>query len=138
MTLGSGGPRMIVPRSRRSSRSGSLLLGLLALVAAGALLPLLILPLAWKEQAILGAILIGFALLLNRTSHSITVTMLLMTISVFSTLRYGYWRVGQTWEGINSAGHIHRWDTAFVLLLLAAEFFAFSTLILDISRLYGH
>ena len=53
-----------------------------------------------------------------------------MTISVFSTLRYGYWRVVQTWEGITSAGHVYRWDTIFVLLLLAAEFFAFSTLIL--------
>jgi cellulose synthase (UDP-forming) len=56
--------------------------------------------------------------------------MILMTISVFSTLRYGYWRVIQTGEGITSAGHAHRWDTIPVLLLLAAEFFAFSTLIL--------
>ena len=56
---------------------------------------------------------IRFAILLNTTSRSVTVTMLLMTISVFSTLRYGYWRVIQTWEGITSAGHIHRWDTVF-------------------------
>src|ERR1700757_1208656 len=108
----------------------SVLLGFLALTAGIALYPLLILPLAWKEQAIFGAVLILFAMFLNRTSRSITVTMLLMTVSVFSTLRYGYWRVMQTWEGITSADHIHRWDIIFVLLLLAAELFAFSTLIL--------
>jgi len=103
---------------------------LLALAGVTALALLLTLPLAWKEQAVLGAVLILFAMLLSAASHSIAVTMMLMTISVFSTLRYGYWRVVQTWEGITSAGHMHRWDTVFVLLLLGAEFYAFSTLIL--------
>ena len=117
-------------RSRRTSRFGSVLFGMLAMTAAALLGPLLILPLAWQEQAIFGAILILLGILLNGSSRSITATMILMTISVFSTLRYGYWRVVQTWEGITSAGHIYRWDTTFVLLLLAAEFFAFSTLIL--------
>lgn len=107
-----------------------LLLGFLALAACAALCPLVILPLAWKEQAIFGAVLILFAMFLNAVSRSLTTTILLMAVSVFSTLRYGYWRVIQTWEGVNSAGHIHRWDTAFVVLLLLAEFFAFSTLIL--------
>src|SRR5579863_3751829 len=119
-----------VPRSRRHSPLKTFFLGLLALPATAALVPLIILPLAWKEQAIFGAALIGIGILLNSVSRSLTVTMVLMTISVFSTLRYGYWRVTQTWEGITSAGHLHHWDTAFVLMLLAAEFFAFSTLIL--------
>ncbi len=113
-----------------TSRLGLVVLGLLALAAAAAFGPLLILPLAWQEQAIFGTLLILLGIFLNTSSRSITVTMILMTISVFSTLRYGYWRVIQTWEGITSAGHIHQWDTIFVLLLLAAEFFAFSTLIL--------
>ena len=117
-------------RSGAASRLGLFALGILALTAVLALLPLIILPLGWKEQAIFGAGLIVFALFLNTTSRSLTVTTLLMTFSVFSTLRYGYWRVVQTWQGITSAGHIHRWDNIFVLLLLVAEFFAFSTLIL--------
>ena len=112
------------------SRIALVLLGLLALAAAVLLCPLIIVPLTWKEQAVTGAALIVLALLLNGMSRSIAVTTLLMTFSVFSTVRYGYWRVMQTWEGITSAGHIHRWDTVFVLLLLAAEFFAFSTLLL--------
>src|SRR2546430_16446134 len=81
-------------------------LGVIAVVALGVLL---ILPLAWKEQAILGAALIGAALLLDRTSHSAIVTLMLMTISIFSTLRYGYYRVIQTYEGITSSGHLHQW-----------------------------
>ena len=112
------------------SRLGSVASGLLSFAAILASIPLIILPLAWKEQAIFGAALILLGLLLNTTSRSLTVTMLLMIFSVFSTLRYGYWRVVQTWEGITSAGHIRHWDNIFVVLLLIAEFFAFSTLIL--------
>jgi cellulose synthase (UDP-forming) len=101
-----------------------------ALAATLLLLPLIVLPLAWREQAIIGFALIGLALLLNTIPRSLTVTMLLMVFSVVSTLRYGYWRVCQTWEGMASAGHLHRWENIFVVLLLLAEFFAFSTLIL--------
>lgn len=119
-----------VNRSGAGSRLGSAALGLLALAAIIACIPFIILPLAWKEQAIFGAALILLGLLLNTTSRSLTVTMLLMTFSVFSTLRYGYWRAVQTWEGITSAGHSHHWDNVFVVFLLIAEFFAFSTLIL--------
>ena len=103
---------------------------LLALMAVFGFGFLLILPLAWKEQAILGAALIGAALLLDRTSHSAIVTLMLMTVSIFSTLRYGYYRVIQTYEGITSSGHLHQWDTVFVIILLLAEFYAFITLVL--------
>src|SRR5579863_4357715 len=116
--------------ARRTSRFGLFILGVLALIAGVALYPLLILQLAWQEQAVFGAVLIVLAMFLNTASGSITVTMLLMAVSVFSTLRYAYWRVIQTWEGITSAGHLHRWDTVYIVLLLAAEFFAFSTLLL--------
>ncbi len=115
---------------RHASSFGLVVTGILAMAAVAAMLPLIILPLGWKEQAIFGAALILFAAFLNGTSRSLTVTMLLMTFSIFSTLRYGYWRVVQTWEGITSAGHIHRWENIFVVFLLIAEFFAFSTLIL--------
>src|SRR5947208_14839872 len=103
---------------------------LLALMAVFGFGFLLTLPLAWKEQAILGAALIGAALLLDRTSHSAIVTLMLMTVSIFSTLRYGYYRVIQTYEGITSSGHLHQWDTVFVIILLLAEFYAFITLVL--------
>jgi len=91
---------------------------------------LLILPLPWKEQSILGAGMIAIAFVLNALSRSALITMALITISVFSTFRYAYWRVTQTWYGIQSAGHSHQWDTLVVVLLLLAEFYAFATLVL--------
>jgi cellulose synthase (UDP-forming) len=118
------------PSYRRISRVWLVISGAFAVVSVAAMLPLVALPLGWKEQAIFGAALILFAMFLNTTSRSLTITMLLMAFSIFSTLRYGYWRIVQTWEGITSAGHIYRWDNIFVVLLLMAEFFAFSTLIL--------
>jgi len=112
------------------SPAKSLLGGLLALIGTCALGVLLVLPLPWKEQAIFGGALIGGGLLLNWFSRARLVTMALMAISVFSTFRYGYFRVMQTWYGVTSAGHVHQWDTVFVLLLLFAEFYAFATLVL--------
>jgi cellulose synthase (UDP-forming) len=101
-----------------------------ALAGIAGLGVLLIVPLAWREQAILGGILIVAAWLLNNISRSQVITLALTTISVFCTLRYAYWRVARTWEGVISTGHLRQWDTVFVLLLLLAEFYAFTTLIL--------
>src|SRR5438477_2756108 len=117
-------------RPRYYSLAHSLLGGFLAFVGILCLAALLVLPLPWKEQVIFGAALITCSLLLNWISNARLVTMALMAISIFSTLRYGYWRATQTWDGINSAGHIHQCDTVVVLLLLFADFYAFATLIL--------
>jgi cellulose synthase (UDP-forming)/cellulose synthase operon protein B len=112
------------------SRGKSLVWGVLAFIGTCALGVLLVLPLPWNEQAIFGGALIAGGLLLNWFSRARLVTMALMAISVFSTFRYGYFRVIQTWYGVTSAGHVHQWDTVFVLLLLFAEFYAFATLVL--------
>jgi len=114
----------------RASIGNVLLWTLLLPVGLFGLGVLVVLPLPWKEQGIMGAALMALALLLNLSSSAATVTMTLIAISVFSTLRYGYWRVIQTWEGMTSAGHLHQWDTFFVLLLLSAELYAFATLVL--------
>jgi cellulose synthase (UDP-forming) len=110
-------------------RNGALMTLLLA-IAISILGPLLLLFLPWQEQAILGAASVAIAIVLNSVSRSRVVTLALIAISVFSTLRYGYWRVVQTWEGITSSGHLHQWDTGLVLLLLFAELYAFITLFL--------
>jgi cellulose synthase (UDP-forming) len=116
-------------RSRKPPRIGFMptLVALAAVLGAGALL---IVPLPWKEQAILGASLIGAAILLDRISTSHLITLALIAISMFSTLRYGYFRVTQTWDGITSSRHLYQWDTIFVVVLLFAEFYAFITLAL--------
>jgi cellulose synthase (UDP-forming) len=115
---------------RRRGRFAVVALFILAAALACVLGVLLVIPLGWREQAIAGSILIAGAIVLSRLSRSPTVTMALMAVSMFATLRYGYWRAVQTWEGVTSAGHLHQWDTVFVFMLLAAEFYAFATLAL--------
>jgi cellulose synthase (UDP-forming) len=113
-----------VSLSKRLLWGGFTLLSLLGLAI------LLTLPLGWREQAVFSIALILIALILDRASRAPAVPLTLMAISVFSTLRYGYWRTAQTWDGITSAGHLYQWDTVFVVLLLLAEFYAFLTLVL--------
>jgi cellulose synthase (UDP-forming) len=113
--------------SSRALLSTRLVLSLFAILALGVLA---VLPLGWKEQATFGAALIALAVMLHVTSRSSTMTLALMAISVFATVRYGYWRAARTWEGMTSAGHLRQGDVIFVFLLLAAEFYAFATLIL--------
>src|SRR5499427_4780571 len=114
----------------RRSNESILLSTLLIVFGAAGLALLIVVPLGWKEQTILGSALIAGAAVLSSGSSSSTVTLTLMIVSLFSTLRYGFWRVMQTWDGITSAGHLHQWDTIVVLLLLGAEFYAFATLAL--------
>ena len=120
---------LVVSHHKKFPRNGVLrtVFCLMAIVALGSLL---VIPLPWQQQAILGGTMVVIAVVLSSISRSHLVTLALITISVFSTLRYGYWRVNQTWEGVSSAGHLHHWDTIFVLLLLCAEFYAFVTLFL--------
>jgi cellulose synthase (UDP-forming) len=101
-----------------------------ALCAALGLLILIALPLGWQEQILVASALILAAALLDRMLRGPAITVTLMAMSVFSTLRYGYWRTTQTWDGITSAGHVHQWDTIFVLVMLSAEFYAFAMLML--------
>ena len=116
--------------SRAVSLSERLLWGGFTLLSLLGLAILLILPLGWREQAVFSIALILIALILGRASRAPAVPLTLMAISVFSTLRYGYWRTTQTWDGVTSAGHLYQWDTVFVVLLLLAEFYAFLTLVL--------
>src|SRR5258708_8137316 len=119
------------PSSAAKCSFGSVLVwGLLALLGLVALAVLTILPLPWKEQAIFGGVVIGIAVFLNGVSRAKVATIGFIVIWVFSTIRYGYWRVTETWNGITGAGHLHQWDTVVVLVLLFAEFHAFVTLLL--------
>jgi cellulose synthase (UDP-forming) len=85
----------------------------------------------WKDQLVLGATLFVGAIWLNRRSSGHTVTLALSILSIFCTLRYGYWRVSATYAHVraNSIGELG-WDLIFVLLLLAAEGYAILILIL--------
>jgi cellulose synthase (UDP-forming) len=87
--------------------------------------------LPWEEQIALALLTLSVAIWINRSSKSYLVTLTLVLLSVYSTLRYGLWRFssvvgyfrdpGTSWTGI---------DALFIWVLLLAECYAFTVLIL--------
>ena len=107
------------------------LLRLLGTLAALVLLAgFCILPLGWREQAIAGLILLTIALILNRLWRSHRVTLLLMILSAFSSLRYLYYRIQQTAGARNTSTDYFSIEFVCVTLLLLAECYAVVTLLL--------
>jgi cellulose synthase (UDP-forming) len=100
-------------------------------VAAAVLCFLAVLPLNWMQQAVLGLLSLIVALILVRGSDSYLVTLTLMMLSIFSTLRYGYWRVDQVVRFLHDpANHWGALDVFFIFCLLFAEAYAFVILFL--------
>ncbi len=87
--------------------------------------------LTWEQQVFLALLTLGVAMWANRNSKSYLVTLTLVLLSVYSTLRYGLWRFssvvayfrdpGMNWTGI---------DAFFIWILLLAECYAFMVLVL--------
>src|SRR5262245_28716870 len=75
---------------RRRGRLVAIALALFAVVLASGLAVLIVVPLGWREQAIAGSMLIAGAIVFAKLSRSPTVTLALMAVSLFATLRYGY------------------------------------------------
>ena len=90
-----------------------------------------ILELTWPQQLILGMLSVLIALWMNRSSNSYLVTLTLMLVSMFSTFRYGYWRVSTVVRFFLDPGT--KWtalDAFFIWLLVLAECYAFVILFL--------
>ena len=105
---------------------------LLFLLAAGIILCFLaVVPLTWPQQAVLGLLSLLLALSMARSSDSYLVTLTLMMLSMFCTLRYGYWRIAQVVRFFQDpANHWGALDAFFILCLLLAEAYAFVILFL--------
>ena len=89
------------------------------------------LPLRWKDQAILGFLLVTAGLLINRLFKSRASTLLLTLTACFCTARYAYYRYSETyWTFKTSWSQIEWMDAFFVLLLLTAETYSFIILFL--------
>ncbi|HXR39413.1 MAG TPA: UDP-forming cellulose synthase catalytic subunit [Terracidiphilus sp.] len=102
------------------------------LLLAGAIFCFLaVLPLAWLPQAFLGFLTLLLSLALARSSDSYLITLSLMAMSMFCTLRYGYWRLTQTVHFFQDpANHWGALDAFFILSLVLAETYAFVILFL--------
>ncbi|MGD0630220.1 MAG: UDP-forming cellulose synthase catalytic subunit [Terracidiphilus sp.] len=101
------------------------------LVAAAVFFFLAVLPLTWQQQVVCGILTLLMSLALARSSDSYLITLALMMMSMFCTLRYGYWRVTQTAHFFQDpANHWGALDAFFILSLLLAETYAFVILFL--------
>ena len=105
---------------------------LLFVLAAGAAFCFLaVLPLTWPQQVVLGFFTLVGAIFLARGSDSYLVTLMLMMMSMFCTVRYGFWRVQQVIRYFQDpASHWGAVDVFFILCLLLAEAYAFMVLFL--------
>ncbi len=90
-----------------------------------------VLYLPWQQQLVLASVTLVAALVLNRSSKSYLVTLTLMLLSVYSTVRYGFWRISSVAVWLRDpASHWTGLDAFFVCLLLLAECYAFVVLML--------
>jgi cellulose synthase (UDP-forming) len=90
-----------------------------------------ILELTWPQQIVLGILTVALVIWMDRSSGSYLVTLTLMLASMFSTFRYGFWRVSTTLKFFLDPGSA--WnvlDAFFICLLLFAEIYAFVVLFL--------
>jgi cellulose synthase (UDP-forming) len=87
--------------------------------------------LTWQQQFVVAVLTLFVAILLDRSSKSHVVTLTLVLLSVFSTLRYGFWRFSSVIAYFRDPGT--NWttlDAFFIWMLLAAECYAFIVLLL--------
>ncbi len=90
-----------------------------------------LLYLNWEHQLVLAALTLVIAIWIDRRSKSYQATLTLMLLSIYSTLRYGYWRVSAVIAYLRDpAAHWAALDAFFVCLLLSAECYAFVVLLL--------
>ena len=95
------------------------------------LLQFISLDLSWPQQSILGLLMVLIAVWLDRSSNSYLVTLTLMFLSMVSTARYGWWRYKTVYNFFSDPGIRWGWiDAFFMLILLAAETYAFLILFL--------
>jgi cellulose synthase (UDP-forming) len=91
-----------------------------------------ILYLTWPQQALFCLLTILICIWLDRSSSSYLVTLTLMLVSIFSTFRYGFWRISTTMKFFHDLGSGWSYlDAFFIWLLILAEAYAFLALFLD-------
>ena len=90
-----------------------------------------VLPLPWPQQAMFGGLLVLAAVALNRVSNTYLATLMLALLSCFATARYGVWRVTIAERYLRAdVSRWHRLDAFFIVVVLAAELYAFMALAL--------
>ena len=85
----------------------------------------------WKQQAIVGFLTLVIVFVLYYSTQAYVSTMMLIVASLLTTARYAVWRVSQVYNAVSDPSSDLLWiEVFFMLLLLAAEMYAFSILLL--------
>jgi cellulose synthase (UDP-forming) len=93
------------------------------------------LPLTWRDQTLLGIVMVGSGILIGRASRSALVTIALMVLSLFATVRYAWWRIGAVLTFFNDPSNKWDWiDAVCIVVLLSAESYAFIILFLGFMQ----
>ncbi len=118
-------------KKKHPPKAGLRLAGLAMAPVVLVLLGMAALPLDAMQQAVFAVLLFALAVVLNRLSRSHRMTLLLICMSSFVTLRYAIWRT------TSLASFLHdptsRWtvlDAFFMLSLFGAEIYAFLVMFL--------
>jgi cellulose synthase (UDP-forming) len=94
-----------------------------------------ILDLTWPQQAVLGLLTVLLAIWMDRSSSSYLVTLTLMMASMYSTFRYGFWRISYTVKFFLDPGNNWSYlDAFFIWILVGAESYAFAILFLGFMQ----
>jgi cellulose synthase (UDP-forming) len=85
----------------------------------------------WEHQLTLALLTISIAICINRGSNSYLVTLTLMLLSIYSTVRYAFWRFSSVMGFLRyPTANRTALDGFFVCVLLLAECYAFVALLL--------
>jgi cellulose synthase (UDP-forming) len=95
----------------------------------------IVLPMDWKGQTILGLLMLFGGIVVGKTSSSPRVTMALMILSMFATVRYAWWRIGTSITFFRDPSNGWDWvDALCIVVLLSAEAYAFVILFLGFMQ----
>jgi cellulose synthase (UDP-forming) len=85
----------------------------------------------WQQQAIVGFLTLAIVFALYSFSQAYVTTVMLIVASLLTTCRYAVWRVTQVYQAVTDPSSDLSWiELFFMFLLLAAEVYAFSILVL--------
>jgi cellulose synthase (UDP-forming) len=90
----------------------------------------------WKQQAIVGSLTLFIGLALYTFSQAYVATLMLIVASMLTTCRYAVWRVTQVYDAVSDpSSDLRIIELFFMFLLLAAEMYAFSILLLGFIQM---
>lgn len=100
-------------------------------IVASILVLLAVLPMTWQQQLVFGSVVIAASIVLSRLSTTHRTTHLLMLASMCVTLRYAWFRTESLYHYLHNPWSTPNLvDAAFMILLIAAETYSFTILLL--------